>query len=98
MSKTLCPGRVLVIYACVRRCDPGDSSLSVIVTHTQAHEDTVLGNPSGPPSSHQRAADRTPWTRLIHNAHREETQRHLPLPPLPPSYPLLAKAKKEKKE
>lgn len=83
----------------------GCSSLSVIVTHTQAHKDTniVLGNPSRPPSSHQRAAHRTPWTHLIHNAHRQETLCQLLLSPLPPSprpllLPPLAKAKKEKKE
>lgn len=96
----------------VGRCDPiTPLSLSLYHSHThsssQSHKHRGFGNPSRPPSSHQRATDRTPWTRLIHNADREETLRHpfasscplCLLPPIPrPSLHLQTQKKGKRNE
>lgn len=84
-----------IFYLCVGRWDPGDYSPSFSVTHTLTQRHTwSYVTPCGPPPSDQRAADWTPQTRLIHNAHREITLSLL----VPSSTFCLAKAMWEMKK
>lgn len=75
---------------CVGRYDPGDSSLSIIVTHTQAHKTQVhrvLGNPSRLPSAIRELLieHRGHTSSIMHTGRKHNATSSCPLllPPLP---------------